>query len=167
LLFAMAESSQVRSGNKRDCKRMLDGVFTTYPRYANLGVIRTNATILVSTRPMPEKLSPEENRFFRRALESRGFSIGDLPSGSANGKPAVNFGCPVYGATGQVQAVVFAALDLGWFNRFESELAARLPKGATWTEIDRSGNILVRHPAPEKWIGQPFAEPAVLKLSDQ
>src|SRR6478752_5659023 len=66
LLFAMAESSQVRSGNKRDCKKMLDGIFTTYPRYANLGVIRTNATILVSTRPMPEKLSPEENRFFRR-----------------------------------------------------------------------------------------------------
>jgi len=165
LLLAMAESSQIRSGNKRDCKQMLDGIFSTYPRYANLGVLRTNATILVSTPPLPDQVSQAERRFFRRALESRSFSVGDFPGQSTNGKLTINFGCPVLDATGQVQSVVFAALDLEWFNRFESELAAQLPKGATWTVIDRHGSILARHPAPEKWIGQPFPEPALIKLA--
>jgi len=163
LLFAMAESSQIRSGNKRDCKKMLDGIFTTYSRYANLGVIRTNETILVSALPWPEPVLPAERRFFRRALESRGFSIGDVPTETAGGRLTVNFGCPVFDATGQVQSVVFAALDLGWFNRFESELAAQLPKGASWTAIDRTGGVLARHPGGEKWVGQTFPEQELVK----
>jgi PAS domain S-box-containing protein len=42
-------------------------------------------------------------------------------------------------------------------------LPGQLPKGATWTEIDRAGRILVRYPSPEKWIGQPFPEKSLLK----
>jgi len=58
--------------------------------------------------------------------------------------------------------VVFAALDLDWVSRFESALPAQLPKGATWTEIDRTGRILGRYPSPEKWIGLPFPEKSLL-----
>ena len=59
--------------------------------------------------------------------------------------------------------MVFAALDLDWVSHFESALPAQLPPGATWTEIDRGGKILVRYPSPEKWIGRPFPEKALLK----
>jgi PAS domain S-box-containing protein len=58
--------------------------------------------------------------------------------------------------------VVFATLDLDWVSRFESALPAQLPKGATWTEIDRTGRILGRYPSPEKWIGLPFPEKSLL-----
>jgi PAS domain S-box-containing protein len=163
LLLALAESVPVRSGNRRDGKKLLDGVFGSYPRYANLGVVRTNGVPLASARPMVELANQTNQPYFRRALGTRAFAMGDFPDGSAVGKPTLNFGYPVFNSAGQVQAVVIAALDLDWVSRFESALPAQLPQGATWTETDRTGRILVRYPAPGKWIGQPFPEPSLLK----
>jgi PAS domain S-box-containing protein len=163
LLLALAESSPVRSGNRRDCKKLLDELFGSYPRYANLGVVGNNGMVLASARPMVGTANQTNRPFFRRALATRAFAIGNFPDGQAVGQPTVNFGYPVFDSDGQVQAVVFAALDLDWVSRFESALPAQLPKGATWTEIDRTGKILVRYPSPEKWIGQPFPEKSLLK----
>jgi len=163
LLLALAESSQVRSGNRRDCKKLLDELFGSSPRYANLGVVGTNGMVLASARPMAEPANQTNRPFFRRALATRAFAIGDFPDEHAADKPTVNFGCPVFDSDGEVQAVVFAALDLDWSSRFDSALPAQLPPGATWTEIDRTGRVLVRYPSPDKWIGQPLPEKSLLK----
>jgi PAS domain S-box-containing protein len=163
LLLALAESSQVRAGNRRNCGKLLDKMFGSSPRYANLGVIRTNGMVLASVRPMVEPANQTNRPFFRRALATRAFAIGDFPDGQTADKPTVIFSCPVFDSGGQIQAVVFAALDLDWVSSFESALPAQLPKGATWTEIDRDGKILVRYPLPGKWIGRPFPDKSLLK----
>jgi PAS domain S-box-containing protein len=163
LLLALAESSPVRSGNRRDCKKLLDELFGSYPRYDNLGVVGINGMVLASARPMVEPANQTNRLFFRRALATHAFAIGDFPDAHTAGKPTVNFSCPAFNSAGQVQAVVFATLDLDWVNRFESALPAQLPQGATWTEVERAGRILVRYPSPEKWIGQPFPEKSLLK----
>ena len=163
LLLVLAESSPVRSGSRRGCKKLLDELFGSYPRYTNLGVVGTNGMVLASARPMVEPANQTNYPFFRRALATRAFAIGNFPDGQAAGQPTVNFGYPVFDSDGQVQAVVFAALDLDWVSSFDSALPAQLPKGATWTEIDRAGKILVRYPSPEKWIGRPFPEKSLLK----
>lgn len=163
LLLVLADSAPVRAGNSRDCKKLLDELFGSYPRYSNLGVVRTNGIVLASVQPMAEPANQTNRPFFRRALASRAFAIGDFPDGQTVSKPTVNFGFPVLDADGQIQAVVFATLDLDWVSRYESVLPAQLPEGATWTEIDRNGKILVRYPSPEKWIGQPFPETSLLK----
>ena len=133
LLLALAESLPVRSGNRRDGKKLLDELFSSYPRYANLGVVRTNGTVLASARPMEEPVNQTNRPFFRRALATRAFAMGDFPNGQATGNPTVTFGCPVFDSDGEIQAVVFAALDLNWSSRFDSALPAQLPPGATWT----------------------------------
>ena len=163
LLLALAESSQAQSGNRRDCKKLVDGLFASYPRYANLGVIETNGEFLASALTPAGAANQADRKFFRRTLETRAFAIGDFPLGHTAGKPTISFGYPVFAPSGQVRAVVFATLDLDWFNRFESELLAQLPKAATWTAMDRNGTILVRYPEPEKWIGRPLPESALLK----
>jgi len=163
LLLALADSAPVRLGKQRDTKKLLDKVFGSYPRYANLGVILTNGVVLASASPVVDPNNLTNHPCFRRVLATHTFAIGDFPDGPAVGKATVNFGFPVFDSAGQVQAVVFAALDLDWVSRFESALPAQLPKGASWTEIDRAGKILVRYPAPDKWIGQPFPEPLLLK----
>jgi PAS domain S-box-containing protein len=163
LLLALAQSSSARSGNRRECKALLDELFGSYPRYANLGVVGTNGMVVASARTMVEPVNQTNRPFFRRTLATSTFAIGAFPDGQTVGKPTVNFGYPVFDSAGQVQAVVFATLDLEWVSQFESALLARLPQGATWTEIDRNGRILVRFPSPEKWIGQPFPEKSLLK----
>jgi len=163
LLFAVAESSQVRSGNARDCKNLLDQLSESYPHYANLGVMKTNGQLLASTFPLTGPVRQPGRKFLSRVLEARGFTMGDFPAEFVTGQRSFEFGCPVMNPAGEFQAVAFAALDLDLFNRYESEVQSELPKGATWTQIDRGGKILIRYPEPEKWIGQSFPAPALLK----
>ena len=165
LLVALAESSSARSGNRRGCKHMLDELFGSYPRYANLGVLKTNGDILASSLPMLASENQARQQFFRRTLQTAAFTIGDFPVAHTNGRPTINFGYPIFDRSGQVQGVVFAALDLRWLGRFGSELPAQLPKGAVWTEINANGTILARHPAPESWVGKPLPEPALVGIA--
>ena len=163
LLMAVAESSAVSSGNQRSCKKLLDELFASYPRYANLGVLSTNGQLIASALPLKSTEHLADRWFFRRTLETRGFAVGEFPSTSTNTQPALDFGYPVFDHNGDVQAVVFAVLDLHWFDHFGSELPGQLPKSATWTEIERGGTILARYPGPEVWVGKRLPEQSLLE----
>ena len=165
LLRAMAESSQVQSARWGNCTKLLRTLFADYPRYANLGVIKTNGSVAASALPLTNTVNLADRAFFQRALATRDLSIGDYEVGRISGKPSFNLGYPVFDPSGRVQAVVFAALDLDWVNRSSDyALQMQLPEGATWTRIDGKGTILARYPAPEKWlVGEPLPDLALLK----
>jgi signal transduction histidine kinase len=163
LLIAMAQSGPVRSGNRRNSKKLVDELYASYQRYANLGVITTNGEILASAVPVTSKSAERDREFFQRVLDTTGFVVGDFPSQPFSARPSVSFGYPVFNAPGEATAAVFAALDLSWFNRFGSDLSGQLPKGATWTELSRDGTILARYPVPKDWIGRPLPDQNLLK----
>ncbi len=164
LLRAVAESSQVQSARWSDCTKSLRTLFADYPRYANLGVIKTNGDIAASALPLAEPVNVADRSFFQRALATRELSIGDYQVGRISGKASFNLGYPVFDPSGRVQSVVFAALDLDWVNRSDYALQKLLLEGATWTKIDGRGTILVRYPAPEKsLVGAPLLEKSLLK----
>src|SRR5436190_6782047 len=151
LLLALAESSPAHSLNAYGCKRLLDSDFTTYSRYSNLGIIKTNGAVLASVNPSAGLVTPEDRELFQRVLQTRAFSIGNFPGGRYGGQPKVNFGYPAMGRSGEVRAVVFATLDIDWYSRFGSDLPAQLPPGATWVEIDQNGTMLFRFPPRTGW----------------
>lgn len=137
-------------------------MFAIYPRYANLGVLGTNGELVASALPLSSPGDRSHHYYFRRTVETRSFSIGKFPMGPTNSEPVLGFGYPVLDSAGQVLAVVFAELDLTWFDRFASELPGQLPRAATWTEMDRQGNVLACSPQPEGRIGRPWTEAALL-----
>jgi PAS domain S-box-containing protein len=165
LLRAIAESSQVQSARWGNCTKLLRTLFADYPRYANLGVIKTNGSVAASALPLTNTVNLADRFFFQRALATRDLSIGDYEVGRISGKPSFNLGYPVLDPSGRVQAVVFAALDLDWVNRSSDyALQMQLPPGATWTKTDGKGTILTCYPAPEKWlVGEPLPDMALLK----
>jgi PAS domain S-box-containing protein len=164
LLRAVAGSSQVQSAQWVNCSKLLRTLFADYPRYANLGVIKPNGDVSASALPLAEPVNLADRSFFQRALTTRDLSIGDYQVGRISGKPNFSLGYPVVAPSGQVQAVVFAALDLDWVNRSDYALQVQLPQGATWTKIDGKGTILVRYPESGKWlVGEPLPEISLLK----
>ena len=164
LLRAIAEPADLSSRQWRsNSRKLLSRLLQDDARYANLGVIKTNGDLLVSALPFTEPLNLADRPYFQRALYTHALSIGDYQIGRVTGKPTINFGYPVLDASGQVQAIVYAALDLEWLNRSQYALKLHLPEGTTWTKIDLTGKILVRQPAPEQWIGQPLPEQALVK----
>jgi signal transduction histidine kinase len=164
LLRAVAESSQVQSAQWDACTRLLRTLSADYPRYANLGVIRTNGEVAASAVPMAGPVNLADRSFFQRALATRDLSIGNYQVGRITGKPSVNLGYPVLDPSGQIQAVVFAALDLDSVNGSDYAIQTLLPARATWTKIDRNGTILVRYPKTDKrMVGEPLPNMSLLK----
>jgi signal transduction histidine kinase len=164
LLLALAESAPVRSANRRASKRFMDDLLASYPRYLNLGLINTNGEVVASAIAVRAPSSQGEQLFFRRAVESRGFAVGNIVRALAGGKPTISFGYPVLDRVGQVQGVVFATLNLARYGKFDSQLATQVPRGASWTEIKPDGTIVFRHPYPERWIGRELPEKALTEV---
>jgi PAS domain S-box-containing protein len=159
LLVTLAELPQVvREGDPAMCSAFFADLLKQYHRYDNLGAIELDGDVFCSALPTAGPINAADRGYFQRALQTRDFAIGDYQIGRITGKPSINFGYPVLDEDGQVQAVVFAALDLDWLNQREYEVTAQLPQGLTLTKIDRDGVVLVHEPDPEKWVGQPALE---------
>jgi signal transduction histidine kinase len=158
LLVTLAQLPAVRDLNRAACNALLVDLLAQRSSYANLGVIDNDGNVFCTGVPGQAYLG--DRVYFRRALETRDFAIGEYQIGRLTHKASVNFGYPVLDDAGRVQAVVFAALDLAWLNKLASQ--AGLPEGTMLTVTDRNGAILSRYPDDGKWVGQLMPEPPVL-----
>jgi PAS domain S-box-containing protein len=162
LLLAVSESAAAQAGQWQACYSLLTELGSNHPAYANLGVVRTNGEVVVAVPGPVEPGNQSGRRFFRQALETGAFAIGEYGAGTTNAKATVTFGCPVIDTAGRVQGVVFAALDLSWFGRWVAEAAPQLPKTATVTELDHQGAVLTRYALPEDGASSPVLSGAAL-----
>jgi serine phosphatase RsbU (regulator of sigma subunit) len=161
ILILIAQLSQVRGNDEAACNALLGDLLKQYPLYSNLGVIATNGAVFASAVPLPQSVNLSDRSYFRRALASRAFAMGDYQIGRITGRASINFGLPVLDARTNVQRVVFAALDLLWLNDYTAR--ANLPPSARVTVIDRNGIVLVRYPDAEQLVGGPATEVPIVR----
>jgi signal transduction histidine kinase len=159
LLVTLATLPAVRDRNRAACNALFADLRTRRSSYANLGVINADGNIFCSALPA-DQVYLGDRVYFRRAVETRDFAIGEYQVGRITRKATVNFGYPVLDEAGHVDAVVFAALDLAWLNELARQ--AELPSETMLTVIDRNGTILSRYPDDGKWIGEIMPETLVL-----
>lgn len=162
LLTGLARLPEVRRRESRACSVLFRDLLAQYRVYANLGAIDSRGEVFCSGLPLSGPLSLADRLYFREAVRTGTFAVGEYQVGRITGPASVNFGQPVLDAEGRVQAVVFAALDLGSVNELAAR--ARLPEGSTLTVIDRAGIVLARYPEPERWLGKPAPEEEIVRI---
>jgi len=160
-LVALAALPDVRERRSAGCSALMADLLKQYPRYANLGALTRDGDVFCSAVPLTQPTNAASRAYFWRAVVMRDFAIGDYVIGRVTGKPVVVFAFPVLGHAGEVTAVVFASLDLGWLKQLVAE--ARLPEGATVIILDRNGLALARYPAADEEIGKPV-DPSLQRL---
>jgi signal transduction histidine kinase len=160
LLVNLARLPAVRDRNPAACNALFADLLTQHSSYVNLGVADADGNVFCSALPMTGQIYVGDRIYFRRALETRDFAIGEYQVGRISGKASVNFGYPVLDDAGHVRAVVVAPLDLAWLSALANQ--AGLPPGSMLTVIDRNGTMLSRYPDDGKWIGKLMPEPLVL-----
>jgi PAS domain S-box-containing protein len=102
-----------------------------------------------------------DRAWFKEALRTRDFAVGEYQVGRISGRPSLNFGCPIIGGDGQVQGIVFASLDLDYLSRLLSVL---LPsEGLELAVVDRNGVILAHTPTRQNPVGHTISEADLLK----
>jgi GAF domain-containing protein/HAMP domain-containing protein len=159
LLASVARLPEIRTVGP-GCRGVLTWYRDTYPAYLNLGVIDRQGIVMCSALLIQGKLNLSDRLYFRRVIATRQFAVGEYQIGRITKKPTVNFGYPVLDSAGDVHAVVFAALDLGFLSQIIASPVA--PEGSILTLLDRAGMVLARSPDPERWMGRPLPEAAVL-----
>jgi len=160
LLTAFARLPQLRVDNAAACNAMLPEMLTAYPLYLNLAVAAPNGDIVCSAVPSKEAVNVTDRSYFRTAMATKQFAIGDYQVGRITKMPLIVFAYPVLDAAGNVEAVVVAAQSLRWLTVALSNL--EFPPGAILVVTDRNGVVLARMPSPEDWIGKELPDPQVL-----
>ena len=156
LLIALAQLPEVRNGDREACNALFATLTEQYQRYTNFYMVDANGDTICSGLPAPEGFNIRDQVWFQRAMQTRGFSVGDYALGALTGRPVISFSYPVFDAEGNIQYQVGTSLDLRVVENFVSGI--ELPEGARFTVIDHNGTILYRYPAAEEWIGQPWPD---------
>ncbi len=160
ILDFLAHSTKIRGNDPKACRDRVSRLLELHPTYANFGLITAHGTIVCTAQPLTHPTNLASRPYFTRAVASKDLAIGEYETGGINRKATINFGYPVLDASGRVQSVVFAALDLAWINRLAA--TAELSPGATLTLIDRRGTILARYPEPDRWVGRPTPQAGII-----
>ena len=156
LLVALARIPEIRNHRSAECFALLSDLIEEYPPYSNLAVADITGDVFCQALAVERPTNIADRTYFQRAVKEKRLSIGEYQVGRATGKAALNLGYPIVDKRGAVVGVVFAAIDLAWFNQIVS--AGELPKNSTLSIYDRQGTVLARHPNSEQWVGKAAGE---------
>lgn len=152
LLGALAEMSEFRNPRQPECNQALAGVMSHMEYYTNIQLIEVDGFVACGSLAIGESLFVGDRYYHRAALTNRQFTVGNFVIGRITSKPIVGLAQPITGASPtDVSAVLTAYLDLTELGN--SVYQMDVPRGATFTVIDRNGQVMVRIPAGQSETG--------------
>jgi signal transduction histidine kinase len=163
ILIALANFVRKADENPAGCSAFCGDLLKQFRRYANIGAVKPNGDVFCSAVPLDKPTNAADQTWFRRAVESVDFTIGDYHVGRITGKAVLVLSYPFRVVEGGPVEVVFAALDLEWLNRYIFEIEAQLPDGFKIMLIDENALILARQPYDEQWLGRSMIHHPVFK----
>jgi signal transduction histidine kinase len=149
-------------GAPAGCDAYLWEVVAREPAIYSVGVASPAGEVTCSSHAAARGMRVADQAYFQKAVETGGFSTGTFERDRASGRVAIHFAQPVVEG-GEVQAVIFLALDLQWLDGFARRV--ELPEGSAVMAWDSSGTILASFRDPERWVGRSLAGEEVLRRS--
>jgi serine phosphatase RsbU (regulator of sigma subunit) len=158
LLTTLARLPQLRS--PAACAPLLAELLEAYSQYRNFVVIGADGNITCSAVPASGPVNVSDRTYFKRAMETRRFAVGDYLIGRITLVPAIAFALPLPSADGRVDSIVVVTQGLSWLKAEAGQLD--LPPGATLALTDPNGTVLAHVPPEEGMVGNPLPEKDVL-----
>jgi len=115
-LAAIAFSPPVYGDDLPACVAYLRRLQQQYPAtFGTFGLLDPQGRLTCRATPPPSPVNSSDRLFFRNAVQTGRFSVGDFTISRASGRPVLTFGFPVYRDTaGQdLRGVAYLALDVG------------------------------------------------------
>lgn len=167
VLTAMAASEVVRSARPGpECDAYMAGITQAFPRYTAAWTVDPNGRAICAPSEGFRVQDVSDRAFFREAMRTGGFALGELVEGRTTGRQTLHAALPVHDAQGQVAAVAVLGLSAEWLG---AQLAAvPLPPGANLLAVDRAGVVVARAPDPGGFVGRPVPnlQPDMLRAAE-
>ncbi|HVL33154.1 MAG TPA: sensor histidine kinase [Actinomycetota bacterium] len=165
MLSVASTLDPVREGRTEECSAIFVRLLQENERYANIGAADEDGNIVCSGVPIDGTVNIADRSYFKDAMRTKRFVIGEYQIGRITRKPSVNLALPIAGPRDGGAVVLFAALDITFLESLPLEV--QFPVGSALTVIDRKGTILVRHPDPERWRGSRPEAPIIRSALQQ
>jgi signal transduction histidine kinase len=163
LLMALAKSSEVRSLDAAACQALLNDILARNIAYVSLLLADVDGHILVAAPAGSAKESSGAPGFFREAMRSGAFTVGDYTLLKTERRVVVHFAQPVLGSDDRPVGLLVADFDLNYFGRLFYD--TRLPERSVFTLTDANGMRLTRFPETEKYTWVPDLPQIVARMS--
>lgn len=162
LLFALSEVPDIKNDGIRGHSSFLTHMLANLPPYSDIGITDTKGNVIASAVRTAEPVNIADRHFFRAALETGAFAVGEYQISRSTGTPSVNFAYPIVDDKGTQRGVLFAELSLEKFSDLESRIGTQLPEGWILRELDRNGLLLAQYPDGLGNIGHPALESSTI-----
>ncbi|MEO5672026.1 MAG: PAS domain S-box protein [Ramlibacter sp.] len=115
VLAAFAYSPPVIGDDAQACAAYLQKLQLNYPASLGaFGLLDPEGRLTCRAAPLANPVVSSDRLFFRRAVQTGRFSVGEFTVSRATGRPVLTFGLPVYRDGGQVlRGIAYLALDIG------------------------------------------------------
>lgn len=155
-LQRLASFPEIQQPALPGCSRFLAKVLSLSDEYVNLGVALPDGELLCNALPMEGKVNVANLNYFRQALSTRDFAIGEFQIDQVAKQASVNFAYPVIDReTEKLLGVAVAVVSTAWWSQKLSEVD--LPDGAVAIITDSNGRIVAHHSHSGHAVGL-FAE---------
>lgn len=140
MLAAMSHSPPVYEDNPEACTRYFRQLQSNYPGYANFGMLDRQGNLTCRASQGQEPVNAADRLYFRNAVGTGQFAVGEYIVGRSSGRPSLGFGMPVYHEDKSLRGVIFVALDL---ERADEQLRKLpMPPSMTLLVTDVNGLVL-------------------------
>lgn len=140
MLAAISHSPPVQEDSPEACARYFRQLQSKYPDYANFGVLDRQGNLTCRAAQGQETVNAADRLYFRNAVGSGQFAVGEYIVGRSSGRPSLGFGMPVYREDKSLRGVIFVALDL---ERADEQLRKLpMPPSMTLLVTDVNGLVL-------------------------
>ncbi len=155
-LNAISGAPFVQDNLPEQCQRLLANLLEQSPRYIFAGVVGLDGHLVCAAGPSDSSVNFSDRAYFRNALQTDSFVIGEYTVGRVSGQPSIHFAKPLRNRDGIVVGVVELGLSLDWLRQQLEHLA--LPPDVAVSVRDRNGTILARFPDGARYVGQPMPD---------
>lgn len=169
LLFTMAANMDGLLQDRHSCHAYfsklspeIGGIFRSAGVILPDGTLHCNSAIA----DIEVKVNVGNRPYFRMAMDSGKFTVGEYQVGLTTGQSGINFAYPVLDAGNRVRGVVFAGLNLSTFveqGESRRESAQTQGTGRVVTIYDRNDIVLAQYPGAGARVGEKGPNSRVLE----
>ncbi|MFP5506200.1 MAG: cache domain-containing protein, partial [Gammaproteobacteria bacterium] len=152
LLRVLVSLPEVRTGTEADCSASLQAIRAQTAGYVNFVVADAQGRQACAAYGSGADFSDRD--WYRTMTDAPGFVVGRMVIGKLSGKPIIPTTYPVLNASGRLQRIVVASLDVAWLDRALNQ-RDRLHDAAI-SLIDAQGVVVARQPHGGALIGKPY-----------
>ncbi|MDX2307714.1 MAG: PAS domain S-box protein, partial [Hyphomicrobium sp.] len=147
----------VATGVPTACESSLNRIAVD-PRWVEaLWVLGRDGRVICTTKEGGQGLDLSDRSYFRRAVETKQFALGDFLITRLSGHPASLAALPILGPNGAVERVVVVTLRLSWFTQLAEGVGHATAAEASILLLGKDGTLFARYPEFPDRIGKNFA----------